>query len=117
MLRWQFLFSLFFEEFLCFQLEQSTGTIFPPRCISKPLFVVSNQFLKFTDKNGLGSNPGSSGLAVTQRFALRDRFFGSRDLPERLKGEVYASGVPGRLKGDVYAVGVLAVLFHGCVSW
>ena len=25
--------------------------------------------------------------------ALRDRFFGSRDVPERLKGKVYAGGV------------------------
>ena len=36
--------------------------------------------------------------------ALRDRFFGSRDVPERLKGKVYAGGV-------------LAVLLYGCESW
>ena len=36
--------------------------------------------------------------------ALRDRLFGSKDVPERLKGKVYAGGV-------------LAVLLYGCESW
>ena len=36
--------------------------------------------------------------------ALRDRVFSSRDVPERLKGRVYAGGV-------------LAVLLYGCESW
>jgi hypothetical protein len=36
--------------------------------------------------------------------ALRDRVFSSRDVPERLKGKVYAGGV-------------LAVLLYGCESW
>jgi hypothetical protein len=35
--------------------------------------------------------------------ALRDRVFSSRDVPERLKGKVYAGGV-------------LAVLLYGCES-
>jgi len=36
--------------------------------------------------------------------ALRDQFFGTRDVSERLKGKVYAGGV-------------LAVLLFGCESW
>ena len=36
--------------------------------------------------------------------ALRDRFFSSKAVPERLKGKVYAGGV-------------LAVLLYGCESW
>ena len=36
--------------------------------------------------------------------ALRDRLFSSADVPERLKGKVYAGGV-------------LAVLLYGCESW
>ena len=36
--------------------------------------------------------------------ALRDRLFGSKDVPERLKGKVYVGGV-------------LAVLLYGCESW
>lgn len=35
---------------------------------------------------------------------LRDRFFGSKDVPERLKGQVYTGGV-------------LAILLYGCESW
>ena len=42
---------------------------------------------------------------ASQAFgALRDHFFGSADVPERLKGKVYAAGV-------------LAVLLYGCESW
>ena len=36
--------------------------------------------------------------------ALRSKIFSSRDIPERLKGKVYAGGV-------------LAVLLYGCESW
>lgn len=36
--------------------------------------------------------------------ALRDRVFSSKDIPERLKGKLYAGGV-------------LAVLLYGCESW
>ena len=42
---------------------------------------------------------------ASQAFgALRSKIFSSRDIPERLKGKVYASGV-------------LAVLLYGCESW
>jgi len=36
--------------------------------------------------------------------AMRSKIFGSADIPERLKGKVYAGGV-------------LAVLLYGCESW
>ena len=36
--------------------------------------------------------------------ALRDHFFGSEDVPEGLKGKVYATGV-------------FALLLYGCESW
>ena len=42
---------------------------------------------------------------ASQAFgALRSKIFSSRDIPERLKGKVYAGGV-------------LAVLLYGCESW
>jgi len=42
---------------------------------------------------------------VAEAFgALRDRVFSSKDVPERLKGKVYASGV-------------LSMLLYGCESW